>query len=145
MNNLKKPYVIRVAEIIYSHISKIKKKHPGINTEQAINRFIDTEMFEKLSTGEIHDKWLNQLKKNNYIDEETGKKIPIDTFKLLEIQRDMMIKQLIKIPNLYDATNNSLIKLSTRAHKLLWRMCESYELWCVETNQDELLSLEIIN
>ena len=32
---------------------------------------------------------------------------------LLNIQKNAMIKQLIKIPNLYDVKNNNLLELST--------------------------------
>ena len=56
-----------------------------------------------------------------------------------------MIEQLIKIPNLYDAKNNNLLKLSTRAYKLIFRMCESYELWCKETNQSQLIQLDVLD
>ena len=55
----------------------------------------------------------------------------------------MTIKQLIKIPALYESKNNTLIEVSMRAHQFLWRMCESYELWCKETNQSEQLLLNI--
>jgi hypothetical protein len=139
----KKPYVIYVAEIIYLYISIIKKKYPNINTKEAINKFIETDEFNKLSSGALHNEWFNELKKNNYLDQETGKKIPDETIKLLEIQRDATIKQLIKIPELYETKNNILIEASNRAHQFLWRMCESYELWCKETKQLNALSLNI--
>ena len=139
----KKPYVIYVAEIIYSYISIIKKKYPNIDTKEAINKFIKTDEFNKLSSGALHNEWFNELKKNNYLDQETGKKIPDETIKLLEIQRDATIKQLIKIPELYEKKNNILIEASNRAHQFLWRMCESYELWCKETKQPNALSLNI--
>ena len=139
----KKPYVIYVAEIIYSYISIIKKKYPNIDTKEAINKFIKTDEFNKLSSGALHNEWFNELKKNNYLDQETGKKIPDETIKLLEIQRDATIKQLIKIPELYEKKNNILIEASNRAHQFLWRMCESYELWCKETKQLNALSLNI--
>ena len=84
-----------------------------------------------------------ELKKNSYLDHETGKKIPDETIKLLNIQKDMTIKQLIKIPVLYESKNNTLIDVSMRAHQFLWRMCESYELWCKETGQSEQLLLNI--
>ena len=86
-----------------------------------------------------------ELKKNNYLDKETGEKIPEETIKLLNIQKDVTIKQLIKIPALYETKNNTLIKASIRAHQFLWRMCESYELWCRETGQSEQLLLNIID
>ena len=139
----KKPYVIYVAEIIYLYISIIKKKYPNIDTKEAINKFIETDEFNKLSSGALHNEWFNELKKNNYLDQETGKKIPDETIKLLEIQRDATIKQLIKIPELYEKKNNTLIEASNRAHQFLWRMCESYELWCKETKQLNALSLNI--
>ena len=139
----KKPYVIYVAEIIYLYISIIKKKYPNIDTKEAINKFIETDEFNKLSSGALHNEWFNELKKNNYLDQETGKKIPDETIKLLEIQRDATIKQLIKIPELYETKNNILIEASNRTHQFLWRMCESYELWCKETKQLNALSLNI--
>ena len=141
----KKPYVIYMAEIIYSYISIIKKRYPEINTKEAINEFMKTDQFKKLREGTLHNEWFNELKKNNYMDLETSIRIPQETIKLLEIQRDFTLKQLIKIPELYETKNNALIKASNRAYQFLWRMCESYELWCKETNQPEILTLKIID
>jgi len=141
----KRPYVIYMAEIIYSYISIIKNKNPIINTKEAINKFMKTSDFDKLSSGSLHDDWFNELKTNDYIDSATGKEISKETIKLLELQRDATIKQLIKIPELYETENNTLIKASNVAFQFLWRMCESYELWCKETNQPEILSLNIID
>ena len=141
----KRPYVIYMAEIIYSYISIIKNKNPIINTKEAINKFMKTSDFDKLSSGSLHDDWFNELKTNDYIDSATGKEIPKETIKLLELQRDATIKQLIKIPELYETENNTIIKASNVAFQFLWRMCESYELWCKETNQPEILSLNIID
>ena len=143
LSKIKKPYVIYMAEIIYSYVSIIKKKNSNIETKDAINKFMETEEFKKLSNGTLHDEWFAELKKNNYLDLETGNKIPHETIKLLDIQKDMTMKQLIKIPDLYEAKNSTLIEVSMRAHLFLWRMCESYELWCKETKQSEQLLLNI--
>ena len=143
LSKIKKPYVIYMAEIIYSYVSIIKKKNSNIETKDAINKFMETEEFKRLSNGTLHDEWFAELKKNNYLDLETGNKIPPETIKLLDIQKDMTMKQLIKIPALYEAKNNTLIEVSMRAHLFLWRMCESYELWCKETKQSEQLLLNI--
>jgi hypothetical protein len=143
LSKTKKPYVIYIAEIIYSYVSIIKKKNLDIETKEAINKFMETDEFKKLSNGTLHEEWFKELKKNNYLDQETGKKIPEETIKLLNIQKDVTIKQLIKIPALYEAKNNTLIETSMRAHQFLWRMCESYELWCKETGQSEQLLLNI--
>ena len=143
LSKTKKPYVIYIAEIIYSYVSIIKKKNSDIETKEAINKFMETKEFKKLSDGTLHEEWFAELKKNNYIENETGKKIPEETIKLLNIQKDATIKQLVMIPALYETKNNTLIEASTRAHQFLWRMCESYELWCKETGQSEQLLLDI--
>ena len=143
LSKTKKPYVIYIAEIIYSYVSIIKKKNLDIETKEAINKFMETDEFKKLSNGTLHEEWFKELEKNNYLDKETGEKIPEETIKLLNIQKDVTIKQLIKKPALYEAKNNTLIEASMRAHQFLWRMCESYELWCKETGQSEQLLLNI--
>ena len=145
LSKTKKPYVIHMAEIIYSYVSIVKKKYPNIKTKEAINKFMESNEFKKLSDGTLHDEWFIKLKENNYLDQDTGDKIPNETIKLLEIQKNITIKQLIKIPELYETQNNNLIEASNRAHQFLWRMCESYELWCKETNQPEVLTLRIID
>ena len=145
LSKTEKPYVIYMAEIIYSYVLINKKKKRNIETKEAINKFMETKEFEKLSDGTLHEEWFAELKKNNYLDQETGKKIPEETIKLLNIQKDVTIKQLIKVPALYDSKNNTLIEASTRAYQFLWRMCESYELWCKETGQSEQLLLGITN
>jgi len=134
-----------MAEVIYSYISIIKKNNSSLSTKEAINEFIKSDEFNKLSSGTLHNQWFNELKKNNYKDKETGENIPKETLELLKIQRDATIKQLIKVPVLYETENDNLIKVSNRAFEFLWRMCESYELWINETGQSEYLLLKIID
>ncbi len=143
LKEIKKPYVIYVAEIIYYYISTIKNRELNIDTKEAINKFIDTDEFNGLSSGKFHEKWFNELKKNNYKDKDTGENIPEETIKLLKIQRDATIKQLVKVPKLYETENNTLINASSVAYQFLWRMCESYELWIKETGQSKKLLLKI--
>src|SRR6056300_491467 len=133
---ISKPYVLKAAEKIYFNVCKIKDENL-LDNEKAIESFIKTDHYEKLCTGEFHNEWLNTIKNNQ--------KIPDETIRLLEIQRDAMIKELIKIPKLYDAKNHQLIELSKKAYNFLWRMCESYELWCRETKQEDLITLKIID
>ena len=73
------------------------------------------------------------------------KKIPEETIKLLKLQKDMMIKQLIQFPDLYFAKSHYPLELSQRAFNHLWRMCESYELWCRESKKENLIFLKIID
>ena len=140
-----RPYVLYVAEIIYSKILDIKKNNPGFSNVDAIDNFIGSEAYNEISSGKFHDKWFDELSKNNFIDKKTKKKIPDETLRLLKVQKDMMIKQLIQFPNLYYAKSHFPLEISQRAFDHLWRMCENYELWCKETKQTELIFLKLID
>ena len=80
---------------------------------------------------------------NDFIDKITGKKINEETLRLLDIQKDSMIKFLLKIPKLYYTKTHFPLELSQRAFDHLWRVCESYELWCKETKQNGLILLNL--
>tara|TARA_B100001057_G_C22571718_1_gene841428 strand:- start:403 stop:840 length:438 start_codon:yes stop_codon:yes gene_type:complete len=145
MKSKDRPYILNVAEIIYKKISEIKKKNSNLSNIEAINNFIGTITYKIISSGEFHDIWFKELENNNYIDKKTKKKIPEETIRLLQIQKEMMIKQLIQFPNLYYAKSHIPLKISQRAFDHLWRICESYELWCKETKQSNLIFLNIID
>ena len=136
MKSNDKPYILHVAEKIYIEISKIKNKSNSFSNTDAIDAFIGSETYKEISSGKFHDEWFKQLENEN-------KNIPDETMRLLKIQRDMMIKQLIQYPELYYTKSKSPLKISQRAFDHLWRMCESYELWCKETAQKELIILNI--
>ncbi len=138
MKSIDKPYILHVAEKIYLEISKIKKKNDNFSNIDAINNFIGSEIYKEVSSGKFHDDWFKELEKKN-------EKIPKETIRLLKIQKEMMIKQLIKYPELYYTKNNFPLEISQRAFDHLWRMCESYELWCKETQQKELILLGLID
>ena len=145
MQSKERPYVLFVAEMIYTKICDIKKKNPSFSNIDAIEGFIGTESYKKISSGQFHDEWFENLKKNDFIDIKTKKKIPEETIKLLKMQKDVMIKQLIQFPSLYYTKSHFPLEVSQRAFDHLWRMCESYELWCKETKQLELMILKIID
>jgi hypothetical protein len=140
-----KPYIIYMAEIIYNEITHIKKNNPGFSNIDAVEGFIGTKTYEDISSGKFHDNWFKYLENNNFIDKDSNKKIPLETIKLLKIQKDITIKQLIKYPELYYAKSSFPLKISQRAFDHLWRVCESYELWCKETKRLKLISLNIID
>ncbi len=140
-----KPYVLYAAEVIYTKICEIKRKNPEFSNINAIEIFIESETYKEISSGKFHDEWFKKLKKDNFVDKQTKKKIPEETIRLLQIQKDIMIKQLIQFPNLYHAKSHYPLEISQRAFDHLWRMCESYELWCKETKQDKLIVLNIID
>ena len=143
--NTDKPYVLRVAEMIYLKIADIKKQNFQINNIQAFEIFMTTKDFDLISSGEYHDQWFSELKQNNFVDKVTKKKINNETIKLLELQKDSMVKFLMKIPKLYYAKSHFTLEISQRAFDHLWRVCESYEMWCKETKQEKLIILNILD
>ena len=138
-----KPYVLRVAEYIYLKLIEIKNQNPEINNIQAFEIFMSTKDYDLISSGEFHDKWFLELKNNNFIDSISGKKVNNETLRLLELQKDSMIKFLIKIPKLYYTKSHFPLEISQRAFDHLWRVCESYEMWRSETNQKKLIIVNI--
>ena len=145
MVSKEKPYVLYIAEIIYLEISKIKKNNLSFSNIDAIDNFIGSKIYNKISSGKLHDEWFEKLEKKNFIDDNTKKKISDETISLLKIQKDMMIKQLTQFPDLYYTKSHYPLEISQRAFDHLWRMCESYELWCKETKQNNLIILNIID
>ena len=111
---------------------------------QAFEFFMTTKDYDLISSGEFHDQWFIELKKNGFIDKLTGKKINDETMRLLEIQKDSMVKFLMKIPKLYYTKSHFPLEISQRAFDHLWRICESYEMWCKETKQEKLIVLDIL-
>ena len=140
-SKIDKPYVLRVAELIYSKIIEIKNQNPEVNNIQAFEIFMTTKDYDLISSGEFHEKWISELKENNFIDKITGKKINEETLRLLEIQKDSMVKFLLKIPKLYYTKTHFPLEISQRAFNHLWRVCESYEMWCKETKQTKLIKI----
>ena len=140
-----KPYVLRVAELIYSKIAKIKKENSEMTNIEAFEVFMATKDYDIISSGEFHDNWFLELKSNNLVDKITGKKVNDETMRLLEIQKDSMVKFLMKIPKLYYAKSHFPLEISQRAFDHLWRVCESYEMWCKETKQQNLITLKILD
>ena len=143
--NNDKPYVLRVAEFIYSKIVNIKKENTDMSNIQAFEFFMTTKDYDLISSGEFHDRWFIELKKNGFIDKLTSKKINDETMRLLEIQKDSTVKFLMKIPRLYYTKSHFPLEISQRAFDHLWRICESYEMWCKETKQEKLIVLDILS
>jgi len=140
-----KPYVLRVAELLYLKIVDIKNENSEMTNIQAFELFMATKDYDLISSGEFHNQWFSELKKNNFIDKLTGKKINDETMRLLEIQKDSMVKFLMKIPKLYYTKSHFPLEISQRAFDHLWRVCESYEMWCKETKQEKKITLNILD
>ena len=74
MASKERPYILFVAELIYSEISKIKKNNLDFSNIDAIDSFIGSQIYKKVSSGKFHDEWFEELRKNNFIDQTTKKK-----------------------------------------------------------------------
>ena len=99
MQSKERPYVLLVAEKIYTKICEIKKNNPDFSNIDSIENFIDSATYKEISSGKFHDLWFENLKKNNFIDKKTKKKIPEETLKLLKIKKKIKIKQLTQFPH----------------------------------------------
>ena len=122
-----------------------KKKNLDFSNLDAIENFIGSDIYKEISSGKFHDEWLEKLEKNNFIDKKTNKSISEETIRLLKVQKDLVIKQLIQFPSLYYTKSQYPLEITQRAFNHIWRMCESYELWCKESKQNNLIILNLID
>ena len=82
-----KPLMIYVAELIYLEVVDIKKRNPNITNIVSIEMFIGSKTYSEISSGKYHDNLFQNLKENNFINQETGIKIPRETLDLLNLQK----------------------------------------------------------
>ena len=128
--------MLYAAEEIYLNISEIKLKNPEISVVEAVERYIGSKSYQNLSSGEFHNKLLKKLDKE---------KIPKKTIDLLLVQKRLVLEQLKDNDGNYFAKSSFPLSNSQTKFDLLWRMCESYELWCKEVNQNKSIILGIFN
>ncbi len=129
-----KPIMLYAAEEIYLKISEIKLNNPEISLIESVERYIGSESYLNLSSGEFHNKLLIKLKK-----EKISKKV----MDLLLIQKKMVLEQLRDNDGNYFAKSSFPLSNSQTKFDLLWRMCESYELWCKEVDKKKSITLGI--
>ena len=133
-NDITKPVMLYAAEEIYLKISEIKLKNPEISLIEAVEIYIGSESYQNLSSGEFHNQLLKKLDKE---------KIPKKTIDLLLIQKKLVLEQLKDNDGNYFAKSSFPLNNFQTKFDLLWRMCESYELWCKEMNQKNSLTLGV--
>ena len=132
--DITKPVLLYAAEEIYLKISEIKLKNPEISLIEAMEIYIGSESYQNLNSGEFHNQLLKKLDKE---------KIPKKTINLLLIQKKLVLEQLKDNDGNYFAKSSFPLNNFQTKFDLLWRMCESYELWCKEMNQKNSLTLGI--
>ena len=55
------------------------------------------------------------------------------------------MKQFQENSETYFAKSSFPLSNSQNAFGLIWRMCETYELWCKEINKEKLIKLNFID
>ncbi len=140
-----KPLMLYLAESIYLQLDKIKKLDPQITNIELIERFLATKEFDEIKKGNFHDNLFEKIKENNFINFETGIEIPKETIDLLNLQKDTVMKQFQENSETYFAKSSFPLSNSQNAFGLIWRMCETYELWCKEINKEKLIKLNFID
>tara|TARA_B100000965_G_scaffold288947_1_gene246812 strand:+ start:1329 stop:1775 length:447 start_codon:yes stop_codon:yes gene_type:complete len=138
-----KPLMLYVAEKIYNDIVKIKNNNPTFTLIEAIEMFSTSLEYTNIKSGQFHNELFEDLKKNDFVNKETKTKIPRETINLLKVQRDTLMEKLNFSNNTYFAKSSFPLSNSQNSFDLLWRMCESYELWCKEVGKKSLIKLNI--
>ena len=133
-NKIDKPIIIYAAEEIYFKVSNIKKGNPEISVVEAVERYIGSESYNYLGSGEFHNKLFNNLSKKNF---------PTKILEMLMMQKKIVVEQFKDENRDYFA--KSQFPLSSTQSKIgfIWRMCESYELWCKEIGKTKLITLRV--
>ena len=138
-----KPLMLYVAEKIYTSVTKIKKDNPGTTLIEAIEMFSTSKEYIEIKCANFHNQLFDDIKENNYINKETKLKIPEETINLLKVQKDSVMEKLNFSNNTYFAKSSFPLSNTQNSFDLLWRMCESYELWCKEVDKKDLIKLNI--
>ncbi len=68
-----------------------------------------------------------------------------NTIDLLNLQKNTVIKQFKENNEAYFAKSSFPLSNSQNAFGLVWRMCETYELWCKEIKKEKLIKLNFID
>ena len=140
-----KPLMLYLPESIYFQLIKIKESEPQITNIELVERFLATKEFNEIKKGNFHDNLFEKIKENNFINLETGIKIPKETIDLLKFQKNTVMRQFQENSETYFAKSSFPLSNSQNSFGLVWRMCETYELWCKEIKNEKLIKLKFIS
>ena len=140
-----KPLMLYLPESIYSQLIKIKESEPLITNIELVERFLASKEFNEIKKGNFHDNLFEKIKENNFINLETGIKIPKETIDLLKFQKNTVMRQFQENSESYFAKSSFPLSNSQNSFGLVWRMCETYELWCKEIKNEKLIKLKFIS
>jgi len=142
----RKPLNIHMCEIVYTAVV-FERIHTSKSTRETIMNFIEKGKTFKygLQEGGLFNEFIAEIRAHNMEDPAiTGKKFTEEDIKQIETDRDEIMKQVGRVADPGEPSEKTSTGLSDRAYKQIWRMCESYEKYCIETNQPGPLPLGIV-
>jgi hypothetical protein len=96
----------------------------------------------------MHD--LKEMKKDmeemghDYYEPETGEPLTKEDLEEMRKDRDRIKLEIARVADPREISEKTSTGLSDRAYRQIWRMCESYEKYCIETKQPGPLPLNIV-
>ncbi len=167
----RKPFNFHMCEIVYTAIVMNLSKHKS--ARDAIIHFIEkSETFKNLQEGKLYDGFINACLRNSpdklldyqdrsmhdpkemkkdmeelgydYYEPETGEPITKEQIEEMKKDRDRIKLEIARVADPREISEKTSTGLSDRAYRQIWRMCESYEKYCIETKQPGPLPLNIV-
>ena len=140
----RKPLNILMCEIVYTAIVVNRPKFKS--TRDTIYDFIQNSKTFKvgLQEGKLHNDFIAEVRSNNMQHPTQEVTMTELDMRQIELDRDVIMKQVARVADPGDRSEKTSTGLSDRAYKQIWRMCQSYEEYCIETNQPGPLPLNII-
>ena len=80
----------------------------------------------------------------DYIEPDSGEHFTKADMNSMIEERDRIMLEIGRVAGLGDRSDKTSTGYSDKAYKQIWRMCESYEKYCIETNQPGPLPLNIV-
>ena len=80
----------------------------------------------------------------DYIEPDSGEHFTKADMDEMIKERDRIMLEIGRVAGLGDRSDKTSTGYSDKAYKQIWRMCESYEKYCIETNQPGPLPLNIV-
>ncbi len=167
----RKPLNFHMCETVYTAIVMNLSKHKS--TRDAIIHFIEnSETFKSLQEGKLYDDFINSCLRNtpdklldyqdrsmhdpdqmrkemteygyDCVEPETGEFFTKEDLDNARKDRDRIKLEIGRVADPREISQTRSTGLSDRAYYQVRRMCETYEKYCIETNQPGPLPLNII-
>lgn len=160
-----------MCESVYTAIAVNLKKHKS--TRQAILWFItESETFKALAEGKLHNELIAGMERNtpdklldyqditmhdpkemkkemeemgyDYYEPKSGEPFTQKDMDEIVEERNRIMLEVARVADPGDRSDKTSTGYSDKAYKQIWRMCEAYEKYCIETNQPGPLPLNIV-